>query len=400
MKKLVRIAVAVTALSLAVTGCASATPAPTAEPTEKDVLKVGVVISLSGPGSSYGIPGEKTLKLLASEHNASGASPQIKLTVVDDESQAAKSITAARGLLNDGADVILGASISSVGVPLSETLQADGVPFIATAVDGRITQPVGGPVNDVVFQTPESQSFNIATMLKHVKDKGLTKVAMVYDSTALGQGAYDSLVALAPKSGVKVVAGESIDTEAGTAVPQLVKAKEAGAQALLVYAGHAPAPVVQRDFAGLGWNVPIMQSSEALSDSFREGAGDAAIGTLVPSVRFSVGSQLADSDPQKKTIADWAKKAKAELGGASIEQIYYWDAWAILKAGAEKLKPFSSYDSQEELRKAFVKNVSSISKLVGLVGVRTFTPTDHRGLSPDSTMVMVRLTKGGVELVK
>lgn len=363
-------------------------------------IEVGVVISLSGPGATYGIPGEQTLRLLASEYNDAGGSPQVNLTIVDDESQAAKAITAARSLISSGADIILGGSISAVGVPLAETLQAENVPYIATAVDQRITEPTPGIVNPSVFQTPESQGFNISAMLDYVEAEGLDRVAMIFDGTALGQGAADTLQVLADERGIEVVASEVIEPEAGTAVPQLVKSRDAGADALLVYAGHATAPVVQLDFADMGWDVPILQSSEALSTSFREAAGDAAVGTIVPSVRYSVGELLPEGDPQREQILAWNETADAELGGAEVEQIYCWDAWAILEEGLKGLKPVDSDGSQEELRAAFVENVSAITDLVGLVGIRTFTPSDHRGLAVDGTMTLVRLTDDGLELVE
>lgn len=389
-----------TAAALVLSACSGGGGQGDKDGGDGDPVKVGVVISLSGPGSAYGIPGEKTLQLLAKEYNKGSATPKVELTIVDDESQAAKAITAARSLLSQGADVIIGASISSVGVPLSEALQADKVPFIATAVDQRITEPKPGEINSHVFQTPESQALNVAAMLTFAKDHGLDKVGMIYDSTALGQGAFAALTEQAEKAGVTIAAGESIDADAGTSVPQLVKVRSAGAQALFVYAGHAPSVVIQKDFVQLGWDVPIVQSSEALTDSFRDSVGADAYGALAPSVRYSVGSLLPDSDPQKKVIADWTALADKELGGAKIEQIYYWDAWAILEAGLKGLKSPDQYDSQEDFRSAFVKQVSEIKNLVGLVGVRTFTPEDHRGLSVDGTMVLVRLTKDGPQLAE
>ena len=398
MRKVTIIAAAAAAITLSLSACA--TPGTgEGEGSTDEVIKVGVVISLSGPGSTYGIAGEQTLKLLAEKHNESDATPKVELSFVDDESQAAKALTSARSLLNDGADIILGGSISAVGVPLGEAMQADGIPYIATAVDQRITEPTPGNINSFVFQTPESQALNVAAMLDFAESEGIEKVAMVYDSTALGQGAFAILSEEAPKRDIEVVAGEAIEAEAGAAVPQLVKSRDAGAELLLVYAGHGTAPIIQRDFVGLGWDVPIIQSSEALSDSFREAAGESAIGVLAPSVRYSIGDMLPDSDPQKAVIEDWNALADAELGGAAIEQIYYWDAWAILAAGLEGLDALDSYESQEDLRLAFTESVASIKDLVGLVGIRSFSPTDHRGLSATGTMELVRLTDDGIELV-
>ena len=88
----------------------SVVPAQAAE-----TLKVGAVLSVTGPASFLGEPEKNTLTLLESELNAKGgiAGRKVEVVVYDDESDVNKAVLAAKKLISkDKVSVVVGPSIS------------------------------------------------------------------------------------------------------------------------------------------------------------------------------------------------------------------------------------------------------------------------------------------------
>ena len=103
--------------------------------------------------------------------------------------------------------------------------------------------------------------------------RGFKKVAILADSTNYGQlGREDLEKALAAK-GIKPVAVEKFNIKDVDMTAQLLKAKEAGAEAVLTYGIGPELAQIANGMTKLGWKVPMIGSWTLSMANFIDNAG-------------------------------------------------------------------------------------------------------------------------------
>ena len=106
-----------------------------------------------------------------------------------------------------------------------------------------------------------------------IDDRKFTKVAILADSTNYGQlGREDLEKALAAKN-IKPVAVEKFNIKDVDMTAQLLKAKEAGAQAILTYGIGPELAQIANGMEKLGWKVPMIGSWTLSMGNFIDNAG-------------------------------------------------------------------------------------------------------------------------------
>src|ERR1700741_4605751 len=99
-------------------------------------VKVGAVLSITGPASFLGDPEKKTLEMYVQEINAKGGinGQQVKLFIYDDGGEPNKARTFATRLVEeDKVDAMLGGSITGTSMAMISVFEDAGIPFIAMA---------------------------------------------------------------------------------------------------------------------------------------------------------------------------------------------------------------------------------------------------------------------------
>src|ERR1700761_102447 len=137
-------------LAFSVFGLAVCDPAYAAE-----TVKIGSVLSITGPASFLGDPEDKTLKLYVDKINAAGgvAGKKIELVVYDDGGDANKARTFATRLVEDDkVSAMVGGSTTGTAMAMIPVFEEAQVPFISLA--GGIE--VVDPVRKYVFKTPHT----------------------------------------------------------------------------------------------------------------------------------------------------------------------------------------------------------------------------------------------------
>src|SRR5882757_1732776 len=135
----------VSAGALAVSGPAGA----------QGTIKIGTVLSVTGPASFLGDPEDKTLKLYVDKINAAGgvAGKKIELVVYDDGGDANKARTFATRLVEDDKVVaMVGGSTTGTTMAMIPVFEEAQVPFIS--LGGAIE--IVDPVRKYVFKTPHT----------------------------------------------------------------------------------------------------------------------------------------------------------------------------------------------------------------------------------------------------
>lgn len=118
-------------------------------------VKIGAILSVTGPASFLGDPEKKTLEMYVADINAKGGvnGQQIKLFVYDDGGDPNQARTfGTRALEQDGVDALLAGSTTATTMALIPLAEDAGVPFINFA--GAV-QAVS-PVKKWIFKTPHT----------------------------------------------------------------------------------------------------------------------------------------------------------------------------------------------------------------------------------------------------
>lgn len=353
-------------------------------------IRIGAVLSVTGPAAFLGDPELKTLQMYVEDLNTKGGVLGRKLELVhyDDGSDANKANGFTKRLLdNDKVDVIIGGTTTGATMSMVPLVTKAEVPFISLA--GAVV--VIEPVKKWVFKTPHTDRMAAEKVFEDMKKRGLTKVALLSETSGFGQSGKKETEAVAAKYGITLVANETYgpkDTDMG---PQLTKIKNtAGVQAVFVFGlGQGPA-IVTKNYRQLGVTLPLYQSHGVASDEFLKLAGPASEGVRLPSPAQLIPEQLPTNDPQKAVVTayDQAYKLRYKTEVSTFGG-YAYDA---LMLTVDAMKRAGSAD------KAKVRDaIESTKNFVATSGTYNLSPTDHLGLDL-SAFRMLEVKNGNWQL--
>lgn len=351
-----------------------------------DLIKIGAVVSATGPASFLGDPQQKTLVMDVQKINAAGGvlGRKIELILYDDASDANKANAFTRRLvMQDEVDVIIGSSTTGATMAMLPQAESAKVPMISLAAASVIVEPV----RPYIFKMPHSDRMAAQKVLGDMKQRKFTQFALLSDTGGFGKSGRNETLKIAETLGLKVAEDQSYGEKDTDITPQLTKIKSSAAQAILVFGtGQAPA-IIARNYQQLAMKQPLYTTHGQASTEFIRIAGKASEGIRMPSPALLVAQSLPDSDPQKtvsvlytKEFESQAKMDVSTFGG------YAHDALLML---VEAIKRAGGTDKQK-LRDA----IEATSGFVGVSGIYKMSTTDHMGLDV-SAFRMVEI-QGGV----
>jgi len=355
--------------AIAAFGLGLAMQANAAEP-----IKIGSVLSVTGPAAFLGDPELKTLQLYIEKINKEGGvlGRPLELVHYDDGSDpnAANGFTK-RLIENDKVDFLISGTTTGSTMSVVPLVERTGIPFISLAGAAVVVEPV----KKWVFKTSHTDRMAVERALNDMKKRGLTKVALLSETSGFGQSGKKETEAAVGKIGITLVANETYGAKDTDMSPQLTKIKNIpGVQALYVFGlGQGPA-IVNKNIKMLGLAMPVYHSHGVASEEFIKLSGGAAEGVRLPAGAVLVANKLPDGDPQKPVVVDYVKsysdRYKEEVstfGG------HAYDALVLL---VDAMKRANSVD------KAKVRDALEQTKdFPGADGVFNMSPTDHMGLA-------------------
>ena len=336
-------------------------------------IRIGSVLSITGPASFLGDPEDKTLRMYVDRINAEGGvnGEQLELIVYDSEGDANKARPLATRLIEDDEIVaMVGGSTTGTTMAMAPLFEDAEIPFISLAGGIVIIEPV----NPFVFKTPHTDRMACEKVFEDMQARGLSRVGLISGTGGFGKSMRGQCLNVAEAYGIEIVADETYGPRDTDMTPQLTNIRNAeGLQAVLNPGfGQGPA-IVTKNFAQLGIEVPLYQSHGVASKSFIELAGAAAEGVRLPASALLVANQLADDDPQKQVVVDYKTAFEAEwnrpvstFGGHAYDGLMIL-VDAMRRAGSAD--PVAIRDAIEET-----------TGFMGTAGEVNMSPDDHMGL--------------------
>jgi branched-chain amino acid transport system substrate-binding protein len=358
----------------------------------QQTIKVGSVLSVTGPASFLGAPEDKTMRMYVDKINAAGGinGKKIELIIYDDGGDANKARTFATRLVDDDKVVaMIGGSTTGTSMAMIPVFEEAKIPFISFA--GAVE--VIDPVRKYVFKTPHTDKMACEKIFENLKQRKLTKIGLISGTGGFGASMHAQCLKVAPTYGIQVVADETYGPRDSDMTAQLTKIKNTAGVQAVVNAGFGQGPaIVTRNYAQLGMSAtPLYQSHGVASKSFIDLAGKAAEGVRLPAAALLVADKLPDSDPQKKVVVDYkktyedtTKQPVSTFGG------HAYDGLMIFVEAAKRANSTDPTKIRDEIEKT--------KGFIGTGGIVKMSPTDHLGLDL-SAFRMLEIKDGDWTLV-
>jgi branched-chain amino acid transport system substrate-binding protein len=351
-----------------------------------DPIKIGSVLSVTGPAAFLGDPELKTLQLYVEKINKEGGvlGRQLQLVHYDDGTDASKANSFTKRLIDDDkVDIIVGGTITGSTMSMIPLVEKAEVPFISLAGAVVIVEPV----KKWVFKTPHTDRMAAEKVFDDMKKRNLTKVALLSETSAFGASGKKETEAMAAKMGITLVANEVYGPKDTDMTPQLTKIKNAaGVQAVFVFGlGQGPA-LVNKNYKQLGITLPLYHAHGVASEEFIKLSGPAAEGVRLPAAALLVADKLAANDPQKPVTTGYRKAYKDRF--KEDVSTFGGHAYDGLMIAVEAFKRAGSTD------KAKVRDAIEATKgFIGTAGKVNMSATDHMGLD-QSAFRMLEIKNG------
>ncbi|MEM8550965.1 MAG: ABC transporter substrate-binding protein [Pseudomonadota bacterium] len=359
---------------------------PAASAQDDEPIRIGSVLSATGPASFLGDPEKKTLELYVERINADGGvlGRPLELIVYDSAGDANQARTFATRLVEDD-DIVamVGGSTTGTTMAMAPIFDDYEIPFISLA--GAVV--IIDPVQPFMFKTPHTDKMACEKIFEDMQRRNLSKVGMISGTGGFGKSMRQQCINVAGNYGVEIVADESYGPRDSDMTPQLTNIAGTEGIEAIVNAGFGQGPaVVTRNKAQLDIQLPFYQSHGVASKSFIELAGDAAEGVRLPAAALLVAEQLAEDDPQREVVVNY-KSTYEEATGEPVSTFggHAYDGLMILVEAIER----AGSTDPVAIRDA----IQQTSGFMGTAGEVNMSKTDHMGL--DLTAFRMLEIQGG-----
>ena len=252
-----------------------------------DPIKIGVDGPFTGGSSSMGVSMRDGVRLAAEEINKAGGvlGRPLQLVERDDEAKNERGVQIAQELVNKERVVaVVGYINTGVALASQRFFQEAKIPVMNNVATGSIiTKQFEKEPENYVFRNAAHDSIQAPMIVEEaVARRGFKKVAILADSTNYGQLGREDLEKALKAKGVTPVAVEKFNIKDVDMTPQLLKAKAAGAEAVLTYAIGPELAQIANGMVKLDWKVPMVGSWTLSMSNFIDNAGPNGEGARMP----------------------------------------------------------------------------------------------------------------------
>ena len=213
----------------------------------------GLLFVVSAPLTAQPWVGEfvqRGAELAAAELEADGV--EVRVEVLDNGGSPQRAVANARTAVSRGATAVITDGVGAVAV--AEVTDPASLPVFVVFEGGEsIVDPQERPT---LFRLAPANAPMSRRLADYVSEKA-SKVALLSDSSSYGrEGAQATRQALS-RNEIALVSEATLPEDGGDVAAQVLEARRAGAQALVVWARASGVAAVVRAARGSGWDVPV-----------------------------------------------------------------------------------------------------------------------------------------------
>jgi branched-chain amino acid transport system substrate-binding protein len=360
-------------------------------------INIGVTLSATGPAASLGIPEKNTIEMIGSP---TIGGQKLNFIVLDDKSDTTEAVKNTRKLLSeDKVDVIVGSTITPNSLAMRDIVAEAEVPMISLAASASIILPTDARTK-WVFKTPQNDSLMADAVAVHMRANGVRTMGFIGFADAYGDSWLAEIKRSAQTAGIKIVAEEKYNRNDPSVTGQVLKILAAQPDAVLIAGAGTPAATPHKEFVSRGYKGKIYQSHGVANADFLRVVGADGNGAVLPAGPMLVYEQLPDSNPVKKSAAEYVKTYEAKYGAGSRTTFggHAWDAYILLqRAIPEALK--KGQPGSKTFRSALRDALENSKDVAASNGVFSINAGDHNGMD-NRARVIVRIENGKWVLAK
>lgn len=378
--------VAALAVALIVSGCARG-DSPS-DPSSEEPIRIGAVLSLTGPYAGLGAPEKNAIELEVAKINREGGinGRQIEVVIEDDNTDTGAAQAAVAKLVDqEGVVAVLGATGTGQSMAMRGDIVRAGVAQVSMAGGSVITDEF----NEWVFQTPWPNRLVVPFTLDYLKSQNVKKLALISDSGGYGKdGVQVTLAAIESGDyGIEVVENQTFNAGDADMTAQLTKIKAAGPDGVLMWSAGSEAATILGNAKALGLEADMYGAPGNARKELTLGAAAAADGFEFAAGRILLPESYGSDTDAYRVATDFIDRYTAEYGTAP--DIFAGHAYDALHITVEALRRIDG-----EVTPAAVRDeIEATTGLIGIGGTFTYTASDHNGLT-ESDLVMYRISGG------
>jgi branched-chain amino acid transport system substrate-binding protein len=290
-----------------------------------------------------------------------------------------EKVAAAVGYINTGVALASQRFFQEAKIPV----------FNNVATGSVITQQFKAPehTENYVFRNSAADVIQAPMIVEEaVTKRGFKKVAILADSTNYGQLGREDLEKALSAKGIKPVAVEKFNIKDVDMTAQLLKAKEAGAEAVLTYGIGPELAQIANGMTKLGWKVPMVGSWTLAMANYIDNAGPGGDGARMPQTFI----QEPNTPKRKAFIEAYLKmfKPKNNRIDSAVSAAQGYDSIYLLAAAIKQANGVGGPAIKDAL-----ENLQTKVDGVVMTYDKPYSKTDHEAIT--ANIPVIGEVKGG-----
>jgi branched-chain amino acid transport system substrate-binding protein len=356
-----------------------------AGPAQADI-KIGVVLALTGPNASLGVPYRKGVELFPKEI----AGEKVQMIYLDDASDPSTAVKNAQKLIaDDNIDILIGGSNSPASQAMAAVTSKAGLQQVSLAPAGY-----GADKNNWLIAMPQPADIWAKALVKDMQKRNVKTIAYIGFSDPWGDIAYNGIKEAAEKAGLQIVTNERYARSDTSVAGQILKIIAAKPDAVMVGGSGTPGALPHIALAERGYKGPVYATPGVFNQDFLRIGGKSLEDTVGVTGPIGGHDQLPASNPIKKVSEDFIKKYEDINGKGSWNSFaaFAYDGNLVLAAAIERALK-KGKPGTPEFRKAVRDEVRGVKELVGTNGVYHFPEGTSYGVD-DRSVILVQVKNG------
>ncbi|HUB44132.1 MAG TPA: ABC transporter substrate-binding protein [Acetobacteraceae bacterium] len=355
-------------------------------------IKIGAILSISGPGAAMGVGYKGAFDFFPKEI----AGQPVEYIIRDDATDASTGYTIAQKMISeDHVDALIGPSLTATDAAVAPLANQAHVPMIAMAPYEY--DPAKQPYT---FNDAQPLPLMVAQVFKYMQQHGVKTLGYIGFSDGWGDQVLAGTKQAAAADGMTILADERYARTDTSVEAQALKLISVHPQAIMMGNSATPAALPVVALRHLGYKGGIYGNHGIVSPAFIKVGGAAVGGVIADTSPLVVYTQLPDGNPIKPVAEAFMKDYTAKFGPQSVNPFagYSYDAMLLLKnaipAALQAGKP-----GTEQFREALRDALEKTHDLVGVSGIYNMSPGNHNG-QDSRAAVLVEVKDGAWKAIQ
>jgi branched-chain amino acid transport system substrate-binding protein len=348
-------------------------------------ILIGYPAALTGASSAPGVGQNRGVTYIVDQINAAGGVKGRKIQMVtrDTQGDPAKAVNAVQEMMASyNVHAIFGPNNSGEALATTPIIARRGIPNIHCCGITSLIDEKKFP--NAFRQTPNNGQSSDPPRIYCQKVLKLNKVAVIGDSTGYGTSAVTDSVNNFKNNNGDVVYQAQIDATQPDLMPDMLRMRDAGAQAIIPWTVSTGLIARLLNARGaMGWDVPVVG---------HQAMGSGEVGHLLQKPEywnnvFNEGFKNCSFDAAGKLPArtqDFIDRARGKI---SLANTSLW--WIVSAVDAIQLIAEAVGKTDSSSPEAIIGYWNTLTKYPGLFADYTFSPTQHNGFPSDELVMSV-----------